>query len=827
MAEWVYLWLQKYHLHGIDSQEALGYIVEGTASRSDTALKLKLVVDALGTVTKGLSFSKSLKRKYSDNKNCHSSHAEVAQLDNAKRTTEKHLTLVNEIYEIDEQIELLSKHSGETQAKVQNAILSNIQQAADIEGFQDSSIDNSVVVWCSQAFMMPSSEDNSVHSTCKQLEEIGLSLNKSTDPYGIIGQIRKLQKEKLLRCVIYGGENTKGLGAILCDSSCYEVHTGKLCHMCNNLFESHVGHRCANGNQGRFSTEAKTDISSRCIVALRCLVKYYGLPPTRAFYIANSIKVTEDERMDLWNLGVEVVYNLKELAHMIKSISSWTKSSNNDIDETPMCLAESERSKIMDLRDKLKALEQEKLEAGATYETKRNALRLAAVEKYNHLESSVRSRVSELTIAVKDCESIITAFAKSHMLTEDFKTIPGPHSCRDAALAVAWLEENRTRLQSIVLSRLPLETLRIAFKDLLRHFSNMRDEITFLRRMLLASKVVAFVTSSLHKKMLNLCHGWLSTYLPHCLAKVNRVSFGLLTEADCKAAIAADPMVPPSRLKLAVPFLGKDVPSKSSEFAHPDVIIGLTILAYRYSGLRRSDFTDIVDTLCSHFSNEIGPPRGRQSSQRHESWIFAAGGRIRGLPTTKDGNAWVGIPFIKFIIYHRFVAQAVSDPKDDETKEVVQLKFLQRSNVDQMDRLFHLFEKEPLVIHDYLEKSIFPVYMRSQRLKISASGQAVGGDMLFGRRIGFSGTPSDLLPQELGRCDYETGDDGMMLSTVLDRAVVSEEHLEVTCAVTHTHNYYLTSERLEHRRYFGKSRKSRNASLSRSHRHWSPNNWVF
>jgi hypothetical protein len=452
---------------------------------------------------------------------------------------------------------------------------------------------------------------------------------------------------------------------------------------------------------------------------------------------------------------------------------------------------------------------------------------LAAVEKYNHLESSVRSRVSELTIAVKDCESIITAFAKSHMLTEDFKTIPGPHSCRDAALAVAWLEENRTRLQSIVLSRLPLETLRIAFKDLLRHFSNMRDEITFLRRMLLASKVVAFVTSSLHKKLLNLCHGWLSTYLPHCLAKVNRVSFGLQNEADCKAAIAADPMVPPSRLKLAVPFLGKDVPSKSSEFAHPDVIIGLTILAYRYSGLRRSDFNDIVGSLSSQFSNEIGPPRERQSSQRHESWIFAAGGRIRGLPTTKDGNAWVGVPFNENIIYHRFVAQAVSDPKDDETKEVVQLKFLRRSNVDQMDRLFHLFEKEPLVIHDYLEQSIFPVHMRSQRLKISASGQAVGGDMLFGRRVGFSGTPSDLLPQELGRCDYETGDDGMMLSTVLDRAVVSEEHLEVTCAVPHTHNYYPTSERLEHRRYFGKNRKSRNASHSSSHRHWSPNNWVF
>ena len=33
--------------------------------------------------------------------------------------------------------------------------------------------------------------------------------------------------------------------------------------------------------------------------------------------------------------------------------------------------------------------------------------------------------------------------------------------------------------------------------------------------------------------------------------------------------------------------------------------------------------------------------------------------------------------------------------------------------------------------------------------------QALGGDMVFQHRFGFSGTPSDLLPKELGRCHYE------------------------------------------------------------------------
>lgn len=95
-----------------------------------------------------------------------------------------------------------------------------------------------------------------------------------------------------------------------------------------------------------------------------------------------------------------------------------------------------------------------------------------------------------------------------------------------------------------------------------------------------------------------------------------------------------------------------------------------------------------------------------------------------------------------------------------------------------MDKLYNLITLEPLVVHHYLQKTIFPLHMRSQRMKISASGQAVGGDMLVGKRVGFSGTPSDLLPQELGRCDYETGDDGMMLTTVLDRSVTSFEFLK-------------------------------------------------
>jgi hypothetical protein len=42
MAEWAYLWLQKHHLHGIDRAEAVQYLLEGAAARSDTATKVTL-----------------------------------------------------------------------------------------------------------------------------------------------------------------------------------------------------------------------------------------------------------------------------------------------------------------------------------------------------------------------------------------------------------------------------------------------------------------------------------------------------------------------------------------------------------------------------------------------------------------------------------------------------------------------------------------------------------------------------------------------------------------------------------------------------------------
>ncbi|CAE7770562.1 unnamed protein product, partial [Symbiodinium sp. CCMP2456] len=109
---------------------------------------------------------------------------------------------------------------------------------------------------------------------------------------------------------------------------------------------------------------------------------------------------------------------------------------------------------------------------------------------------------------------------------------------------------------------------------------------------------------------------------------------------------------------------------------------------------------------------------------------------------------------------------------------VLPLHLLERRNEANMAQLFELLRKLPSAVHFYLEQSVFPQFMRFQDEKLSASGQDLGGSILFGQRIGFSGTPSDLMPRELGQCDYEPGSEGEMVSTMTDTQVVTFEAVQ-------------------------------------------------
>eukprot|EP01012_Entosiphon_sulcatum_P007139 TRINITY_DN13559_c0_g1_i1.p1 TRINITY_DN13559_c0_g1~~TRINITY_DN13559_c0_g1_i1.p1 ORF type:complete len:4669 (-),score=764.85 TRINITY_DN13559_c0_g1_i1:3029-17035(-) len=279
------------------------------------------------------------------------------------------------------------------------------------------------------------------------------------------------------------------------------------------------------------------------------------------------------------------------------------------------------------------------------------------------------------------------------------------------------------------------------------------------------------------KKMLNLSFDWLNSYLPHVLQKVDRVTYGIMTDDEFKRAIEEVPNMPRSRQKLAIPFIGKDLPSQSSEFAHPDVVIGLTILAYRYEGLRETDFRDILSSIQEAVEKEPGRYSQRKTNIMFERWVKAAGGRVmkryqyrlaaeaKAADTPVDGDT------------------SMHDAGEPEIIEVVPLRMLKQSNECEVTKLWKLLRKVPEAIHWYVMEIIFPEFMRHQKTKLSASGQELGGDMLFGRRVGFSGTPSDLLPEELGHCDYERTTDGLMVHTLTSPDVMSFSVLEPAWSV--------------------------------------------
>ena len=232
-------------------------------------------------------------------------------------------------------------------------------------------------------------------------------------------------------------------------------------------------------------------------------------------------------------------------------------------------------------------------------------------------------------------------------------------------------------------------------------------------------------------KVLTLARDWINVILPHCLKKINRVTFGLMTDEQVNDALLENPLMSETRGKLGIPFIGKDMPSPAAEFQHPDVLVGLSFLSYRYQGLRKSDMADLLSTLSERYSREPGKPGQRASNKLFKAWVEASGGRIAGEPTD---NA--------------------------ELPKFRQLHELELTNERQMEELHQLLHKTAAVVDWYLKNCIFPAFMRFQSQQLSASGEDLGGGILFKTRLGFSGTPSDLMPMELGSCDFEPGSEG-------------------------------------------------------------------
>ena len=234
-------------------------------------------------------------------------------------------------------------------------------------------------------------------------------------------------------------------------------------------------------------------------------------------------------------------------------------------------------------------------------------------------------------------------------------------------------------------------------------------------------------------KLLNLAATWVCTLIPHVLSKINRVTYGILTKEDLEL-VDVDKS-PPSRLHLAVPFVGKDVPSRTSEFAHPDAVIGLSILAYRYDGLRLSDLHTTMTILKRDFTHQVGPREQRPASVVFDQW--------RSLGEHHQSHA------------------------------ILPLSLFQPSDPKQMKALHMAISRLPDTIYHHLRLHVFPSCLNFQEIKISACGHELGSSILFKNRIGFSGTPSNLLPIDLGTCQYEPGSDGRVVHVLSNPEVTT------------------------------------------------------
>jgi len=286
-----------------------------------------------------------------------------------------------------------------------------------------------------------------------------------------------------------------------------------------------------------------------------------------------------------------------------------------------------------------------------------------------------------------------------------------------------------------------------------------------------AASAVQVALDDEYMKMLNLSHDILRNYLPHVMSKIDRVSFGLLSKGDLKLSLENDPNISLTRRLAAIPFVGKDIPSRASQFSQPDIVIGLTILAYRYEGLRFSDFENVMMELRDQLDAEFGPLHKRPSALRYKEWVEEAGGKVRGpREGEKEGGEKGDDP-------EAFLRAPMGRAGGRGSDDIWPLHLLDLKDDHHMSVTYNLLKNLPNVMQFYLDQLVFPLTMEHHHEKVSASGQDLGGDMLFGRRVGFSGTPSDLLPEELGQCQYDECVDGQIYDYLMSESIVSSRLL--------------------------------------------------
>lgn len=108
---------------------------------------------------------------------------------------------------------------------------------------------------------------------------------------------------------------------------------------------------------------------------------------------------------------------------------------------------------------------------------------------------------------------------------------------------------------------------------------------------------------------------------------------------------------------------------------------------------------------------------------------------------------------------------------------VLPLPLFQPTDQEQMAAAFAALRDVPAVVDHFVLNHVFPKVMNHQKQKLMASGIDMGSDMLFEKRLGFSGTTSDLLPTGM-TCDFEPGSEAKIVRTLTNPSVISTMDLQ-------------------------------------------------
>ena len=171
---------------------------------------------------------------------------------------------------------------------------------------------------------------------------------------------------------------------------------------------------------------------------------------------------------------------------------------------------------------------------------------------------------------------------------------------------------------------------------------------------------------------------------------------------------------------MAVPFRAKDTPSERSEFSHPDMAILQTYLSWYYTGLKKEQFRDVIHSI----SNTENP------CQEYS--------RLTSLSAIKI--SWSSIN--------------LEDPVQFET-------------------LYNALYKNMGVISFWLNSSVFPIYAKQFRKKISASPADTARKTKHAL-VGFSGTNGLQRIMPLG-VKQEDLAETLDTNEIMDQLIVSQK----------------------------------------------------